>query len=370
MQVVDVSVMATGLTWLLSGQLRQDEPVRDISLTTFPFRMGRRPDLNLVLDASAVSNLHAEIVGDPVTGLAIRDLGSTNGTYVNGKQIGQTQPIQEGDWIQLANLVFRLHRQSACVGVKTEMGESCDAAVALIQFDRLLNQHAIIPFFQPLVKLDDNEVVGFESLARSQMFGLYTPDSMFRAAAQLDLESELSRLCRQVSLEHSQYISPTTNLFLNTHPTELQDRDTLCGSLRELREAFPDQTLTLEIHEKAAAETATMRELDAVLSTLDIDLAFDDFGSGQARLVQLTEVPPKYLKFDIGLIRAIDKAPKRRHDMLATLVGMVRDLSITPLAEGVETEAEAVTCIQLGFQMGQGFYYGKPIAPKSLAAVC
>ncbi len=366
MQAVDVSLSSTGLVWLLNGQLRENEPARDVPLTQLPFRMGRRPDLGLALESPAVSTLHAEIIGDLAAELMIQDLGSTNGTYVNGIQITQPEPVHEGDWIQLANIVFRLHCQHDVVSAKTQMGERCDAALALMQFDRLLDQRAVIPFFQPLLRLADKHIVGFESLARSQMFGTQTPAAMFQAASQLNLEAELSRLCRHVSLEQSRHIGPSLNLFLNTHPAELCDQSALSRSLEDLRAEFPDQRLTLEIHEKSVAETAAMLELCALLTSLDIELAYDDFGAGQARLVQLTEVPPHYLKFDIGLIHAIDKAPKRRHDLLESLVRMVRDLAIIPLAEGVETEAEAAVCQQLGFQMGQGFYYGNPMAPQHL----
>jgi EAL domain-containing protein (putative c-di-GMP-specific phosphodiesterase class I) len=131
-------------------------------------------------------------------------------------------------------------------------------------------------------------------------------------------------------------------------------------SLREIRGISPSQPLTLEIHEAAVTDLALMRALQSVLNELNIQLAYDDFGAGQARLIELIEVRPNYLKFDMQLVQGIHSAPAERQQMLATLVDMVRDLGISPLAEGVECEADSMACRQFGFEFGQGYYYGRP----------
>ena len=103
-----------------------------------------------------------------------------------------------------------------------------------------------------------------------------------------------------------------------------------------------------------------MAALRDALTDLDVRLAYDDFGSGQVRLAELVEVRPDYLKFDISLVRDIHVASARHQQMVASLVSMVRELGVVPLAEGVETQAESDTCLQLGFELGQGFFYDKP----------
>jgi EAL domain-containing protein (putative c-di-GMP-specific phosphodiesterase class I) len=135
-------------------------------------------------------------------------------------------------------------------------------------------------------------------------------------------------------------------------------------SLERLRENWPDQPLTLEIHESAVTKAARMTQLRSLLKRLDIKLAYDDFGVGQSRLNDLAEVAPNYVKFDMSLIRDIDSATPQRQQVLATLVQMVRNLGITSLAEGVETAAEDATCQQMGFDLGQGFLYGRPAPPR------
>ena len=156
--------------------------------------------------------------------------------------------------------------------------------------------------------MSTQRTVGFEVLGRSLLFGLGTPHAMFSAAALLDLEGELSRMLRNEGVRLAEALPANPLVFLNTHPAELQDPAMLEKSLRELRLAFPEAALVLEIHEAAATSVPQMRALRCVLNELGMQLAYDDFGAGQARLAELGDAPPDYLKFDIQLIRGIDGA--------------------------------------------------------------
>ena len=148
----------------------------------------------------------------------------------------------------------------------------------------------------------------------------------FSAAAVLDLEAELSRILRYEGVRRADQLPESPLLFVNTHPAEMSEPGLLTFSLHELRELAPDCPVVLEIHEAAVTRLDQMRELRAALADMNIDLAYDDCGAGQARLVELTEVPPDYLKFDINLIRDIQHASSERRQLLASLVQMVRDL--------------------------------------------
>jgi EAL domain-containing protein (putative c-di-GMP-specific phosphodiesterase class I) len=103
-----------------------------------------------------------------------------------------------------------------------------------------------------------------------------------------------------------------------------------------------------------------MRELRANLISLDMGLAYDDFGAGQARLNELAEVPPDYIKFDVSLIRQIHEAPPAKLQLVESLIHIARDLGVDTIAEGVELRQERDVCEQLGFDLAQGFMFGKP----------
>jgi EAL domain-containing protein (putative c-di-GMP-specific phosphodiesterase class I) len=293
-------------------------------------------------------------------------LGSTNGTYVNGTRINQPCTVHHGDLLQFGQMVFRVAQQCTENGPLTIQDDSCDRALALIQFDQLMTQRAVSPHYQPIVALEDGRVLGYEVLARSRFFGLKDPRSMFAAAKVLNLEGELSRILREEGVRHGQVLPEDHVLFVNTHPAEIDDLDLLHFSLGELRELEPRRPLVLEIHEAAVAHAGEMNRLRSALTELRIGLAYDDFGAGQARLIELVEVPPDYLKFDMKLVQNLESASLERQRMLASLVQMVRELGITPLAEGVEVAGDHEICRQIGFTCAQGFYYGHPSLPKTL----
>ena len=351
------------VSWLLTGQVTPDEPVRRIHIDTSPFRVGRNSSMTLIIPRPTVSGSHAEFVleGDR---LHIRDLGSTNGTYVNGMRISAPWTIHHGDIVQFAEVVFRTSVETVQECSRTQRDDSADRALALIQFDQLMVEQAVVSFFQPLMNLATTETIGFEVLGRSRLFGLSEPKAMFNAAAVLNLQGELSRMLRIAGLREGALLPGRPNLFLNTHPVELAEPELLDLSLRELRAMRPKDPITLEIHETAVTEPEQMLHLRSVLRELDIGLAYDDFGAGQARFVELAEVPPDYLKFDLKLIRDIQQAPSYRQKVLENLVRMAHDLGIVPLAEGIETREEHEFCRYVGFVLGQGFYYGRPGAAK------
>ena len=115
----------------------------------------------------------------------------------------------------------------------------------------------------------------------------------------------------------------------------------------------------MEIHEAAVTDPRAMMRIRARLQELDIGLAYDDFGAGQSRLMELVEVPPDYLKLDMALVRDIDRSQKRQ-DLVGALVSVMSDLGIEVLAEGIERGEEGVVCRELGCKLGQGYHYGRP----------
>ncbi len=307
-----------------------------------------------------VSGRHAAItIKDDM--LCLTDLGSTNGTYVNGKRITGSVTINEEDLIHFAEAPFRVRCQSPTgQNTGTISKNVCDEALALVQFDRLMSDRLVRPHFQPIVKTVNALVVGYEILGRGSVFGLESVGSMFQAAEQLNLEVELSQMLRWEGIRVGRSLPDTPMLFVNTHPKEMENCRGLIESIANVRPVVGDVQLVLEIHEAAVTDRHDMRELSAALLDMDVLLAFDDFGSGQARLAELIESKPHYVKFDQSLINDIDSANEQRQRMIHTLVQMVRDLDICALAEGVETQEEAKTCREFGFELAQGYFYGRP----------
>lgn len=327
-----------------------------------PFSIGRKAGCSLQLPSKTVSSHHADLTNRDGN-LVMIDRQSTNGTYVNGRRITDMVVLKADDLVQFADMAFRVRCDDHTTASNTLAEDVCDQALALVQFDRLMEKRLVTPFFQPIVTIDGSTNLGYEVLARSRMFGLETSAALFGAATKLNLETELSQMLRWEGIREGMALPGNSRIYVNTHPLEL-GKPGLIESMAQVRTMTADLPITLEIHESAITSADEMLELRNRLRDLNIQIAYDDFGAGQNRLAELCNAAPDVLKFDMGLIRDIDKAPPERIKVLSSLVGIVLDLGVVPLAEGIENEAEAKVCQELGFTMAQGYYFGRPAPPS------
>jgi EAL domain-containing protein (putative c-di-GMP-specific phosphodiesterase class I) len=228
------------------------------------------------------------------------------------------------------------------------------------EMEELLHDGVVTVELQPIVRFPGAVPTAFEALGRGIHPNLpRNPVELFKIAAAMGAEVQLSQLFRRRAVELARDRTRVGALFLNTHPAELA-KPGLVESLEELRTLAPNLDLTLEIHESALAQPDSMGALRDRLSEINVGLAYDDFGAGQARLLELAEAPPHYLKFDRKFVSNIDQAPSSRRRLLSSLVAAARELLVKTIAEGVETEAEAEVCGKLGFTHAQGFHFGRP----------
>lgn len=342
-----------------------------ISLKRLPFRVGRTCEADFCIPSSQISRLHAEVyyAGN---GFRLRDLGSTNGTVLNGQRI-QDAPLKHGDIIQLAHLEFRFQTEPQPLpDVAPPNTDYFQSSVPLsILHGRpllaeLLQQRFIQIVFQPIIDLGSGKTIGYEALGRGTHQGLSAkPLDLFRLAERCEMAAELSSVLREVAVEEARRLPGQPALFLNLHPAELSD-PALPESLRDLRKGVPtQQRLVVEIHEDTVTDSSSLGRFREDLHRSNMALAFDDFGVGQSRFAELAEAPPDIIKLHITLIRDIHQS-RERQSLLRSLIHVARDLDITVLAEGIETDEEADVCAELGCRLGQGFFFGRPKpAPES-----
>jgi EAL domain-containing protein (putative c-di-GMP-specific phosphodiesterase class I) len=216
------------------------------------------------------------------------------------------------------------------------------------------------------VDANSRQIFAYELLGRANHPLLpCSPIRLFELASALDREVELSVAFRDFGIST---IAPRLKglpLFANTHPKETFS-DAFFDSLVTLRRNMPELDLVVEIHETAVTETRQLLSLAARFREIGIRFAYDDFGAGQARLVELGDAPADFVKFDMGLIHDIHLASERKRRVVSELVKLVLDLGSVPLAEGVEMEAEAQICCEMGFKLIQGYLTGKPIPADQL----
>jgi EAL domain-containing protein (putative c-di-GMP-specific phosphodiesterase class I) len=351
-----------------AGELR-------IAIDAVPYTIGRDEECNLRLQSNWVSRRHAEIRSSGEM-LWIRDLGSTNGTLVNRKPVRGSDLLESGDMISFGKSEFYIRSVNTVrpsIEAVTAVVQPVEDLMRLTNLEpvlrELLRERNVTPHFQPVVRFSDMQVIGYEVLSRIGEGALpANPSELFEVAACLGCASDLSALVREKGVDLARSLPSSSLLFVNTDPVELDQVDVLLKSLGVASEMAHSNRIVLEISEKAVPQTEEMMGFRDRLAELDIALAFDDFGVGQTRLVELAKAPPDFLKFDISLIRQIHLAPKRLHQMVYTFVTAAQDLGIATVAEGIECPDEAETCRQIGFDYAQGYYYGKP-SPISEFAV-
>lgn len=345
--------------WMLVGKFGSTGECSSRTIDPVPFRIGRRPEAALTVPRATISGMHAELFIQDQDLLFVRDLGSTNGTFINGTRITTEAEVHEGDVLQFADVTLKVTCQEEKADSRTMSQDFCDHALARVQFEKLMAEGIVTPYFQPIVDLHAREILAFEVLGRSRLVGLETPARMFAAAADLQQEAPLSDLLRTKGVEVSLQFPDVPHIFLNTHPAEFIGK-TSWDWVQQLREQSPVQPLTIEIHEAAVTEVESMVLLRNLLQEYNIGLAFDDFGAGQPRITELAEVRPDYLKFDRLLIAGLDRADATRQRFVKRLVDAVHDIGVVPLAEGIETQGELDVCIELGFPLAQGYWLGLP----------
>jgi EAL domain-containing protein (putative c-di-GMP-specific phosphodiesterase class I) len=350
-------------TWQLETKNTFGEPWITPILAN-PFCIGRNNDCDLRLPSESISRVHAKIRLTGRGTILIEDCGSTNGTFVNFQRITNQQQLKLGDVIHFASFEFQ-------VGQVESIEDHSDCTVMVNPYverlDQMIAHRAVTPHFQPIVGLSDHRTIGFELLGRVAYQGVPTDiPQLFHIAKQLNRDVELSLLFRDTGIEYLLASKANELIFFNTVPSEM-DLASLEPSLHNLRRMAPHLNLAVEINELAITDSKTIHTLKKILQRLDIRLVYDDFGAGQSRLLELMDAPPDILKFDISLIRNIHKRSPASLRMVAALVGMTRDLGVLALAEGVETAEEAAVCRQIGFDLAQGFYFGRPAPSLSKA---
>ncbi len=349
--------------WFLECYIGGGKNLRRVPIDSFPFSVGRSEERSLTLDSPDVSRLHCEFILED-SRIILQDRSSTNGVFINHVQITEPYCLKHGDVIHFANMEYRIIFEN-----KDEV-EECDETMVgisplssmmpkgLTEFQELLDKSQTTAVLQPIVSSRDHSIFGYEVLGRGCHPLLpQSPFPLFQIAESTNKEVELSELFMirgvQIAIE-TQLGKP---FFINTHPREMDDLARLLVTLKYLRDLENPPLLVLEIHEEAVTNTEVIKKLRQELLPINIKLAYDDFGAGQTRLLQLTDAPPDFLKFDMAFIKDIEQASPMRLRMIEVLLKISQDSGITTLAEGVDSLEKAVKCRELGFDLLQGFYF-------------
>jgi len=217
--------------------------------------------------------------------------------------------------------------------------------------------------YQPIVAIATGEVQGFEALLRGQeALGFARIPDIFDAAAEAGHLLAVEERLRARAVDGFATFGPAlgARLFLNLDNRALTIGDGGLAALEAAlaRHGLGPQSVCLEI---AEAQPLGGRELERLppFRARSFALAIDDFGTGHSGLRMLYETQPEQIKIDRFFIAGIAQDNKRKL-FLSTIVDLAHVLGISVVAEGVESEAEFLTCKEIGCDLAQGYFVGHP----------
>ena len=228
---------------------------------------------------------------------------------------------------------------------------------------RIIKESNVKTVFQPVVELGSREILGFEALSRGpEGSALETPRALFDASERCGVANDLDHACREAALTAWSGLGSNHTVFLNSLCTSFagvrNDGTEQPDWLRRLTDS--SHGVVLEFSERGADA-----DPEAFLSTLSrlkdcgIGIAVDDIGTGFGSREILEELRPNYLKLDGSLVRKIDQNLIKQ-ELLHSLVRIANRIGASVIAEGVETEHEALALAAAGAHYGQGYLFARP----------
>lgn len=231
----------------------------------------------------------------------------------------------------------------------------------------LLSSGSIVAALQPIVRLVNDTVIGYEALARfPSRSRIRTPDQLFVAAAALNMQSAVDLACVRAALQTASNIGEA-DLFVNVLIGTLVDQSGVAALDKAVSDARVDPAaVVLEFSEREPVpDLALLQRIAAELRARGFRIAVDDAGAGHASMRVIAELRPEFIKVDRSLITAID-ADRARRALVVALLSFSGHIGARVIAEGIETKREQETLQSLGVQFGQGWLLGRPVLPHPL----
>ncbi|WP_424630796.1 putative bifunctional diguanylate cyclase/phosphodiesterase [Bradyrhizobium sp. SYSU BS000235] len=240
-----------------------------------------------------------------------------------------------------------------------------------------IGDNRILAYYQPVVRIDSREIVGFEALCRLRT----TSGAIVTAAAFQDATSDVriagaltNRMMSIVSADMRRWLDD--GLSLQKVGVNVTTADLHAGDLLDKIAAtfgqndVPLSMITLEINESVYMgnhDRIVAREIQK-LRDFGISISLDDFGTGYASLTHLKSIPANNIKVDRSFVA--DLAPGNScMAIVEAIIGLAGKLGMRVVAEGIETLAQAALLEAAGCSLGQGFLYSKAVDRDTLAGL-
>ena len=242
---------------------------------------------------------------------------------------------------------------------------------------RAIEREEIKVLYQPIVRLEDRAIAGFEALARwdHPKLGRLSPAEFITTAEEIGLIADLGlfvleRTARQLAIwQAASRAREPIFASVNVSSRQLLRHD-LIQDLRSVlaRSALARGTFKLEITESLVMENPEhAAQMLTRIKELGVGLSLDDFGTGHSSLAYLQRFPFDTIKIDQSFVRTTARGT--RPVILRSIIALAHDLGMEVVAEGAETDSDAVELYQMGCEYAQGFAFGEAMSAQAAGAL-
>ncbi len=227
------------------------------------------------------------------------------------------------------------------------------------ELNKLLDGGHVEYHYQPIVDAKTGNVFGYEALMRPLSDAFENPQeilSVAKAQSKLNVVEEMtfSKTLKYYSANTEKFGS--AKLFINSISNQQLSFDVWTKLKKKYRRYFKNIVVEMTEHEKSVRATEDKLNM---LKIAGCEIAIDDYGTGYNSIEALLKYRPRYIKLDISLIRHIDVDANRRA-LLSKIIAYANEKDIKCIGEGVETEGELKTLIELNCDYIQGYLLAKP----------
>ncbi len=242
---------------------------------------------------------------------------------------------------------------------------------------RALGSQAVFLYYQPVIDLQTQAICGVEALLRwhHPIHGMISPEEVIKIAEESDFIFELGewileQACYQFSLWQQQGLE-ITHIAINMSTRQFSGKMDSFRLLESLIQKYsiPSAAIQLEITESLMLEDShdVMNMLEA-LRNLGMQISVDDFGTGYSSLSYLRRFPVDILKIDQSFIRDL-YVISGSDTLIKAIIAMAHSLGLKVIAEGVETQEQLDFLKQHQCDIGQGYYFSRPVSVEDIQAL-
>ncbi len=216
--------------------------------------------------------------------------------------------------------------------------------------------------FQPIISLNTKKIIGLEALARGDYRGeTVSPYFLFRYASENGTTLYVDRLCREKAMNAFTKETSAPTLFVNFETSVLNDVEAGNGELLRTAEKnnIAPGNVVIELNESYVKDSYNLLMFVNYYRSKGFLIALDNVGSGPDTQNRIALINPDIIKIDKAIVSNIESNTYNQQ-VFKSIIQLARKIGAMTIAEGVETVDEVVTCMLMGVDYFQGFYFAKP----------